>query len=68
MKFVKYKYIIALFIFGIILWFFSAWAKITHQAYAPTIVNISHIVIIASCVLAIIKVLSNKKDDSFLNQ
>lgn len=63
----KYKYIISVFIFGLLLWFFAAWSKITHKAYADAMVNISFDVIALACILAIIKLLFNKKD-RFLNR
>jgi hypothetical protein len=65
--YMKYKHIIALFVTGILLWFFASWSKITHQPFAQTMVHISHAVIIISCLLAILKLLQEKKDN-FLNK
>jgi len=64
----KYKYIISLFIVGILFQIFGAWAKITHQAYGNTCLNVATIIMICSGVLAIIKILTAKSKDSFLNK
>lgn len=63
----KNKHIIALIIIGIILWLVGAWAKITHQSYANTLITVSHFIMIAGCVVLLIKVLLNN-NDRFLNK
>lgn len=59
----KYKYLIVVFIAGYILKFFGTWAKITHQSYANTLISIAFIILIASSLLILIKVLISKKDN-----
>ena len=66
--FMKYKHLIAVFIIGIMLWFFGAWAKITQQSYAANTVDAAIAVVLLSGVLALIKILFSKSDDSFLNK
>ena len=64
----KYKHILSIAVLGILIHFFAAWAKLTHQAYADTVILISFCIIIVSGLLLIIKMLTTKNKDSFLNR
>jgi hypothetical protein len=64
----KYKHIIALAIAGLLFYFAGAWSKITHQAYADALINSGFVILLISGLLAIIKIVSAKNKDSFLNQ
>jgi hypothetical protein len=64
----KYKYIIAFFLIGFIIQLFGGWAKLTHQSYAAKTLNVSFAIMIIAAVLALIKMLSTKNKDSFLNK
>jgi uncharacterized membrane protein YuzA (DUF378 family) len=63
----KYKYVLSIFIVGLLFWLFAAWSKITHQSYAALMVNISFIIMGLAGVFALIKILFNK-NDNFLNR
>jgi len=64
----KYKHIISIAVVGILINLFGAWAKLTHQAYADATLLISFCIIILSGLLLIIKMLTTKSKDSFLNK
>jgi hypothetical protein len=61
---VKYKYIIALFIVAIVLWFYASLQKIIHAPNADLLFKISFALIIISAILALIKLLLTKKSNS----
>ena len=64
----KYKYIIPLFLIGIIFQTVAAFFKITHAPNADLLFKISVSLIIVSLILAIIKVVATKNKESFLNK
>ena len=64
----KYKHVIAVFIIGLMCWYFGAWAKITHQSYAQNVLNTAIILLLISGVLALIKIFLFTNKDSFLNK
>jgi hypothetical protein len=64
----KYKYIISIAILGILIHLFAFWSKITHQAFTGELIFISFSLIIVSGLLLIIKILTSKNKDSFLNK
>ncbi len=64
----KYKYIISIFLVGVACRVIGTLYKITHWPNADRIILISTIIIVAAIVLAIIKVITTKNKDSFLNK
>ncbi len=64
----KYKYVISLFLIGLLFYLFGAWSKITHQAFADNIMLIAFCIMIISVLLAIIKIVTTNDKDSFLNK
>lgn len=67
----KNKYIIALFVIGVIFTIFGALFKVMHFEIGPltgnTILTIGMFIEIIACLLFVFKLLLNKKDD-FLNK
>jgi hypothetical protein len=64
----KYKHIISIFLLGILTYLFGAWSKLTHQAFAENTLLAGFCTMMLSAVLAIIKILTTKNKDSFLNK
>lgn len=64
----KYKHILSIAVIGILINFFAAWAKLTHQSFADITSLISLGMIVLSGLLLIIKMLTIKNKDSFLNR
>lgn len=64
----KYKYIISLFLPGILVYLLAVWSKITHQAYANLILLIAFGVMALGVLISMIKILRTKNKDSFLNK
>ena len=64
----KYKYLVSLFLIGILFWLVGSWSKITHQAFADNVLLLAYCLLGLSVVLAIIKTLVIKDKDSFLNK
>ncbi|MBC7935721.1 MAG: hypothetical protein H7Y86_10265 [Rhizobacter sp.] len=63
----KIKVALWILVIGLVAGFAAAWAKITHQAYADTLVNISTIFKIAGIVSLAFFVLQHPKVQSFLS-
>lgn len=64
----KLKYIIFIFILGIILIFIGALFKILHWMLGPELLTIGTILQITASLLFIIKLFTNKKFKNILNQ
>lgn len=64
----KLKYIIFIFILGVILIFLGALFKILHWMLAPELLTIGTILQITASLLFIIKLFTNKKFKDILNQ
>lgn len=64
----KYKHIISIAILGVLVHLFAFWSKITHQDFTWELMFISFSLIIVSGLLLMIKILTTKNKDSFLNK
>ncbi len=64
----KYKYIIALFIIGIIIHFLGALQKILHAPGANNLFYISTGIVVLALVIAVIKIIANRQKEHFLNK
>jgi hypothetical protein len=68
MHFIKYKYLIALFIIGFIVNMFAALQKILHTPNADFIFMVAFFVMATSALIAVIKLVVTKNKDSFLDK
>lgn len=64
----KYKYIVSIFLVGVIIYLIGVVFKITHAAHANEMIVVAVTTMITAVVLAIIKILTTKNHDSFLNK
>jgi hypothetical protein len=64
MTLIKYKYIVALFIVAIVIWFYASLQKIMHAPNADLLFKISFVLILISAVFALIKLLFTKNNNS----
>jgi len=64
----KYKYIISLFLVGVACRVIGVLFKITHAPHADQIILVSTVIIVAAIIMAIIKIITTKNKDSFLNK
>ena len=64
----KYKYIISIFLAGVACRVIGVLFKITHAPKADIIIMVSTIIIVSAIVMAIIKIITTKNKDSFLNK
>lgn len=68
MRFIKYKHIITLFIIGFVVNLYAGLQKILHTANADNLFKIAFFIMATSALLAILKLLSTKNKDSFLDK
>jgi hypothetical protein len=64
----KYKHIISLFLFGVIFQLYGGLTKIMHEANADMYLHLSTYIMVASIIIAIVKLLTTKGKDNFLNK
>lgn len=66
--FIKYKHLIALLVAGYVLDFVGAWAKILHLSFSNSLFTIAVVVKMLAGVIFILKILNDKRANSFLNR
>ena len=64
----KYKHILSIFLIGVIVYLVGVVFKITHAPHANEIIVAAVTTMITAVVVAIIKILTTKNQDSFLNK
>jgi hypothetical protein len=65
---VKYKYIFSIFLAGVVVNFFGGLKKILHSPNANFILSVAFCIMALSIVLLIIKLLLQKRENSFLDK
>ncbi|SEP55415.1 hypothetical protein SAMN05444005_101193 [Flavobacterium urocaniciphilum] len=63
----KYKYIIALFLIGIVFWLIGNLIKLMHWPFSVEANILSILFMLLSCIILIVKILKNNNDGSKLN-
>jgi predicted membrane channel-forming protein YqfA (hemolysin III family) len=68
MRSIKYKYIIAFFIIGLIVNLFATLQKILHTPIANMMFTIAFFIMATSGLIAVIKLIATKDKNSFLDK
>ncbi len=65
---VKYKHLITLITFAVLIWITAAFKKLVHQANSDLYFEISYTIFLLTGLLFLIKIFTTKNKDSFLNK
>lgn len=66
--FARYKHVIAVLVLGFVIGFIGAWAKILHFSWSNYVLTASMFIKVIAGVLLIIKLITDKTSNNFLNK